>query len=63
MHLEWKPCANCLRNNLQPTITATRNQLTFGSFYLTRDGSGPNCEISRDVAVPVCEAFVEADKV
>lgn len=30
---------------------------------LTRDGSGPNCEISRDVGVPVCEAFVEADKV
>lgn len=27
-----------------------------------RDGSGPNCEISRDVGVPVCEAFVEADK-
>lgn len=27
-----------------------------------RDGSGPNCEISREVGVPVCEAFVEADK-
>ncbi|XP_078383776.1 tetratricopeptide repeat protein 38-like [Oculina patagonica] len=27
-----------------------------------RDGSGPNCEISRDVGLAVCEAFVEADK-
>ncbi|KAJ7377492.1 Tetratricopeptide repeat protein 38 [Desmophyllum pertusum] len=27
-----------------------------------RDGSGPNCEISREVGLAVCEAFVEADK-
>lgn len=27
-----------------------------------RDGSGINCEITREVGVPVCEAFVEADK-
>lgn len=27
-----------------------------------RDGSGPNHEITREVGVPVCEAFVEADK-
>nr|XP_058953015.1 tetratricopeptide repeat protein 38-like isoform X2 [Pocillopora verrucosa] len=27
-----------------------------------RNGSGPNCEISREVGLPICEAFVEADK-
>ena len=32
-------------------------------FYFLRDGSGPNCEISREVGLAVCEAFVEADKV
>ena len=28
-----------------------------------RDGSGPNCEVSREVGLAICEAFVEADKV
>ena len=32
-------------------------------FHFLRDGSGPNCEISREVGLAVCEAFVEADKV
>jgi len=27
-----------------------------------RDGSGPNCEVSREVGLAICEAFVEADK-
>ena len=39
------------------------NSLIHGSFHFTRDKTGPNCEISRGVGIPVCEAFVEADKV
>ena len=31
--------------------------------YYCRDGSGPNCEVSREVGLAICEAFVEADKV
>ena len=38
-------------------------QLTYGLLCITSDSSGSNCEISREVGVPVCEAFVEADKV
>ena len=38
-------------------------QLTNGLLCFTSDSSGSNCEVSREVGVPVCEAFVEADKV
>jgi len=51
---------------LMSTIGAKNEELTMKLLNslrnYVRDGSGPNCEISRDVGVPVCEAFVEADK-
>ena len=37
--------------------------MPYGFLCFTSDSSGSNCEISREVGVPVCEAFVEADKV
>ena len=46
---------------LWSSYSALHLYLLFG--YYCRDGSGPNCEVSREVGLAICEAFVEADKV
>ncbi|XP_020625456.1 tetratricopeptide repeat protein 38-like [Orbicella faveolata] len=51
---------------LMSTLGAQNEDLTMKVLdslrKFVRDGSGPNCEVSREVGLAVCEAFVEADK-
>lgn len=51
---------------LMSTLGAKNEELTMKLLNSLKtyvsDSSGSNCEISREVGVPVCEAFVEADK-